>query len=80
MSILNRRIKIVNEEDSTGSLGKTGTVVKEFKDEEVIYYCVKLKDWNEGHYGITDRFSATVNQWYFSRRAFRLLPKKRRLA
>jgi len=71
MRLVGRRVKIIKAEDSYGALGKIGVVVANGKEGPL----VKIKGWNEGHCG---NFETGNEYWFFSRKALRLLPKRRR--
>ena len=78
MRLVGRRIKIINPEDSLGTLGKIGIVVKsDYPNNNFDCFCIAIKDWDQGHNG-EQKDRNIRNRWYFSRGAFRLLPRRKR--
>lgn len=73
MKLIGRRVKIIRAEDSTGALGKVGTIVE---NDGYGGICVRIEDWDQGHGGANDL--QTDDHWYFTRGAVRLLPQRRK--
>ncbi|HXQ38127.1 MAG TPA: hypothetical protein VN843_29250 [Anaerolineales bacterium] len=73
MRLVGRRVKIIKAEDSYGALGKIGVVVANNAFGGPL---VRIKGWDQGHSGNLE-YAISGECWFFSRKALRLLPKKK---